>query len=414
MDRVESAEELKQLANEKFNKSDYKEAIKLYSKAIEKSNSDGNKLAIYYSNRSIAQMKIGKYLYALSDAEKAKEYDPYYVKAYYRRAMALFFMNRINESIKELLFITKTLKIKNKQIDKQVQSLKRLRKERGFSEALNYQFDIDSFDEQQIYVEESYDGPIIEQDTEITFDFVLTIIEYLRNQKQLHKRYLWVILKRTQKLLDKYENVVDIDFEMNNQTQITVCGDVHGQYYDFINIFKLNSHPTPEKPYLFNGDFVDRGPWSIEIVIVLFLFKLYNPNCIYLNRGNHEDFLINRKDGFEGEMKAKYCERSFRLISEVFKYLPLAHRINKKVLVLHGGLFNKEGVTIEDIQKLNRKQDVPQEGLMCDLLWSDPTNEDGIHVSGRGLGVDFGPDVAKRFLDNNNLGKLKRITSKVP
>ena len=85
--------------------------------------------------------------------------------------------------------------------------------------------------------------------------------------------------------------------------KITVCGDTHGQFYDLANIFKINGLPSEENPYLFNGDFVDRGSFSAETVITLLAFKIVFPNHFFLSRGNHETKAMNKVYGFEGEIK---------------------------------------------------------------------------------------------------------------
>lgn len=109
-------------------------------------------------------------------------------------------------------------------------------------------------------------------------------------------------------------------------------------------------------------------------------------------------------------MIKKYDKTIYDCFGELFCVLPLAHTINKKIIILHGGLFSKDGVTIEDIKKIQRFQEPPEhgniyynEGLMCEMLWADPCKINGRHPSKRGVGLSFGPDVAKRFLDENNL-----------
>ena len=87
--------------------------------------------------------------------------------------------------------------------------------------------------------------------------------------------------------------------------KLTVCGDTHGQYYDLNNIFKLNGKPSAENPYLFNGDFVDRGSWGLEVFITLLGWKLHDEKCMYLTRGNHETKSMNELYGFEGEVRHK-------------------------------------------------------------------------------------------------------------
>ncbi|XP_072884916.1 serine/threonine-protein phosphatase 5-like [Hemitrygon akajei] len=159
---------------------------------------------------------------------------------------------------------------------------------------------------------------------------------------------------------------------------------------------------------LFNGDFVDRGSFSVEVILVLFGFKLLYPNHFHVLRGNHETDNMNQMYGFEGEVKAKYTSQMFELFSEVFQWLPLAQCINSKVLIMHGGLFSEDGITLEDIKKIDRNRQPPDSGPMCDLLWSDPQPQNGRSVSKRGVSCQFGPDVTKRFLEENKLDYIIR------
>nr|BAH11517.1 unnamed protein product [Homo sapiens] len=150
-----------------------------------------------------------------------------------------------------------------------------------------------------------------------------------------------------------------------NHTQrekITVCGDTHGQFYDLLNIFELNGLPSETNPYIFNGDFVDRGSFSVEVILTLFGFKLLYPDHFHLLRGNHETDNMNQIYGFEGEVKAKYTAQMYELFSEVFEWLPLAQCINGKVLIMHGGLFSEDGVTLDDIRKIERNRQPPDSG----------------------------------------------------
>ena len=107
---------------------------------------------------------------------------------------------------------------------------------------------------------------------------------------------------------------------------------------------------------------------------------------------------------FEGEVVSKYDTKVYELFSQIFCYLPLTYILNKKVMVCHGGLFSKDGIKLEEINKVNRVMEPPDSGIMCDLLWADPIKENGRLPSKRGISVGFGPDITKKFLDDNNLG----------
>jgi serine/threonine-protein phosphatase 5 len=177
-----------------------------------------------------------------------------------------------------------------------------------------------------------------------------------------------------------------------------------------MEIFRLNGFPSATNSYLFNGDFVDRGSWSTEIALLLYAYKWLYPDKFFLNRGNHETDDMNRVYGFEGECKAKYNERVFKIFSESFSALPLATLIGKKYLTLHGGLFSDDKISLDDIRKLNRhnQRQPGQQGLMMEMLWTDPQTAPGRGPSKRGVGLQFGPDVTKRFCENNGLEAVIR------
>lgn len=118
--------------------------------------------------------------------------------------------------------------------------------------------------------------------------------------------------------------------------------------------------------------------------------------------------MMNQMYGFDGEVKAKYSPQMAELFTEVYNWLPLAHCLNKKVLVMHGGLFSSDDVTLDDIRKIDRNRQPPEEGIMCELLWSDPQPQNGRALSKRGVGCQFGPDVTKNFLKKNDLQYIIR------
>eukprot|EP01068_Selenidium_serpulae_P018486 Selendium_serpulae@DN6461_c0_g1_i1.p3 len=254
--------------------------------------------------------------------------------------------------------------------------------------------DVDS-----IVVEADYTGPTYDAATPLDLQAIIDYIKAPGNV--LHKKFAYKIVMEMIQLLKNHETLSRIEVPADGE--FTVCGDVHGQFFDLLNIFQLNGMPNETNPYLFNGDFVDRGSFSVECIITLFAAKLLYPKHVHLARGNHETRNMNKFYGFEGEVKGKYDENLYKLFCEAFCFLPLAHVINSKIFVVHGGLFSTDGVKLSDIAALDRNREPPDEGLMSELLWSDPQAKPGRCPSKRGVACSFGPDVTARFLKENDL-----------
>ncbi|XP_028073172.1 serine/threonine-protein phosphatase 5-like isoform X5 [Camellia sinensis] len=399
------AEEIKLLANEAFKAHKYSQAIDLYSQAIELN----SQIAVYWANRAFAHINLEEYGSAIQDASRAIEIDPKYSKGYYRRGAAYLSMGKLKEALKDFQQLKKICPNdpdaakKLKECEKAVMKLK-------FEEAIaapesERRSIADSIDFNSIEVEPQYSGARIEGDV-VTLDFVKKMMGDFKNQKCLHKRYAFQIVLQIREMLGALPSLVDINIP--DGKHFTVCGDVHGQFYDLLNIFELNGLPSEDNPYLFNGDFVDRGSFSVEVILTLFAFKCMSPSAIYLSRGNHESKSMNKIYGFEGEVRSKLNETFVELFAEVFCCLPLAHVINEKVFVVHGGLFSVDGVKLSNIKAIDRFCEPPEEGLMCELLWSDPQPQPGRGPSKRGVGLSFGADVTKRFLQENNLDLVVR------
>ncbi|XP_046871780.1 serine/threonine-protein phosphatase with EF-hands 2 [Hypomesus transpacificus] len=173
------------------------------------------------------------------------------------------------------------------------------------------------------------------------------LVDAFRNKRQLHSRYVLQLLLETWKLLRSLPNISRIS--TCNSKEITICGDLHGQLEDLLLIFYKNGMPSMEKPYVFNGDFVDRGKDSIEILLILFSFLLLYPSDVHLNRGNHEDHIVNLRYGFTKEVLGKYKmhgKRILKLLQKIFSWLPLATVIDQKVLILHGGISDTTDLSV--------------------------------------------------------------------
>lgn len=401
---MEAAEKLKNEANEFFNKQDYYTAIDLYSKAIEKNPNN----AVLYSNRSISHLRLENFGYALSDADKATSLNPTYTKAYYRKGAAQMALGKYKLALREFEHVTK-LRPNDPEAKSKYNECNKMVSKIAFEKAISVDQKkvniADTINLDAMSIEEDYNGPILE-DGKVTVKFVTDLMEYYKQGNKLHRKYAYKILIDVKVYLQKQPTLVHI--KVPDDKKFTVCGDIHGQFYDLMNIFKLNGVPSDSNPYLFNGDFVDRGSFSVECIFTLFSFKLLYPDHFYMSRGNHESLTMNRVYGFCGEVTSKYTAQMANLFSEVYNWLPLAHCINDRVLVMHGGLFSTDNVTLKDINETDRNKEPPEEGIMCELLWSDPQPMLGRSQSKRGVGCQFGPDVTHNFLKKNGLDYIIR------
>jgi serine/threonine-protein phosphatase PP1 catalytic subunit len=188
---------------------------------------------------------------------------------------------------------------------------------------------------------------------------------------------------------------------------ITVCGDIHGQYHDLLRLFDIGKYP-PKTNYLFLGDYVDRGCQSIETICIMFAFKISYPENFFMLRGNHECSYINRQFGFYQECITQYDANTWKMFCDVFNCLPLAAIIDDKIFCVHGGI-SPYLTDLQQIRAAPRPFEVPEEGLFCDLLWSDPDPEaDDWDVNDRGTSYVFGEKALRTFLDKFNFDIICR------
>ncbi|KAF2268825.1 Metallo-dependent phosphatase [Lojkania enalia] len=319
-------------------------------------------------------------------------------------------------------------------------------------------------------------------------------IAQLRACRPIPENQVREVCYKARELLIEEGNVVTVD------APVTICGDIHGQFHDLMELFRVGGD-VPDTNYLFMGDFVDRGFYSLESFLLLLCLKVRYPDRITLIRGNHESRQITTVYGFYDECLRKYGSANvWRHCCEVFDYLALgalvigasttltptdgppaptnttqlapldseieietlnaANEIMYRyardssqasnsqqpstqspsassptiptpsnigpagtsatssssgspgtpggaILCVHGGLSPLID-TIDKIRLLDRKQEVPHEGAMCDLLWSDPDEIDGWGLSPRGAGFLFGADIVKCFNYKNDLSLIAR------
>jgi len=405
-DDLAKAEAFKDEGNNFFKAGKYAEAVAKYNDAIELN----PEVPSYYTNRAFCHLKMENHGLAIADATVALELDKSFFKAYYRRGSAYMALARYKDALKDFKAV-RQLKPSDKDALEKFKAADKEVKREAFEKAIHSDSPTEkpisdqlADDLEGMAVESSYVGP--RPTLPLTHDMCLEIAEHLKNQKQLHRKYVFQILIALKAQLEKLPTLVDVPIPEGGHCN--VCGDTHGQYYDLLNIFETFGYPSESNPYLFNGDFVDRGSFSLEVVLLLFTFKVLYPNHLHLSRGNHETLNMNKIYGFEGEVKHKYNAQMFQLFLEVFHCLPLSHVLAGKIFIVHGGLFSKDDVMLDDIRKVDRKREPPDEGLMSEMLWSDPQPSKGRAPSKRGVGLSFGPDVTAAFLERNGLKMVVR------
>ncbi|KAF4664673.1 serine threonine-protein phosphatase [Perkinsus olseni] len=184
-----------------------------------------------------------------------------------------------------------------------------------------------------------------------------------------------------------------------------------------MEMFRIGGFP-PDTNYLFLGDYVDRGYFSVEVISLLLAYKVRYPDRITILRGNHESRQITQVYGFYDECLRKYNTANvWKMLTDLFDYLPLTALVENSIFSMHGGL-SPSIDTLDDVRQIDRVQEIPHEGVstfaydilgpMCDLLWSDPDDRGGWGISPRGAGFTFGQDISAQFNHHNGLKLIAR------
>eukprot|EP00475_Leptophrys_vorax_P036720 TRINITY_DN6251_c0_g1_i2.p2 TRINITY_DN6251_c0_g1~~TRINITY_DN6251_c0_g1_i2.p2 ORF type:complete len:533 (-),score=131.04 TRINITY_DN6251_c0_g1_i2:2123-3664(-) len=224
------------------------------------------------------------------------------------------------------------------------------------------------------------------------------------------------LIRATRAVLAKEPNLLKL------RDPIAVCGDLHGQFFDLVKLLEVAGDPAKTQ-YLFLGDYVDRGCFSTEVLFYLFSLKITYPKTLFLLRGNHECRHLTAFFNFKEECIYKYDLEIYEEFMKCFDALPLSACLNEKFLCMHGGL-SPDVEKVDDINDIDRFKEIPREGAMCDLLWSDPFDEKKDEEEEEGTGHShggaepilwfsfnqtrqcsfvFGVNAVTQFLDNNNL-----------
>lgn len=461
-ERKKRVEEIKAAGNAQFLKGEYAQAKALYTDALAL---DPTVVTIL-SNRAMCELKLEQHGLAIADASKAIELDPKFAKAYYRRASANLSILDPRAALPDLKMVLR-LDPRNAQVKMQFDATTKLVRRLEFEKAIRVEDGpapsktIEEYLEQRIggaQISPDYTGPRLPTKAEgnnyisplvdekpylgqIDDAFIDKMIAHFKEGKQLPNGIAWAIVLGALRAFSEEPSLVEYD--VPEGTTIEVVGDTHGQFYDFVHLLSLTGRPSKNHAVLFNGDFVDRGSWSVEIALTIFAFKWLYPSTTLINRGNHETSDMNKVYGFEGECKAKFGgDMTFKLFTQTFISIPLATLISvplpplpadklpadaskspahlkpilhketgrKRFFVVHGGLFSNDNVTLNDIRAIDRfaKKQPGQEGLMMELLWSDPQVMPGRGPSKRGVGFGFGPDVTRTWCELNGITSVLR------
>jgi serine/threonine-protein phosphatase 5 len=275
--------------------------------------------AVYYANRAQAQIKLESYGSAIQDANEAIKFvfnmfavavfiiypcyrlDPAYIKAYYRRATCYFVLGRLKDALKDFKAVVKIVP-RDPDAAKKLKECEKAVREEAFNKAIESEHTAEEIvDVDAIVVDASYTGPrlpdVAPGDTpNVTPEFVQELIAHYRDQKNLHRKYMIQLLNAAKNMFKNLPSLLRLPIAMGDKAvtdgpvnpHFTVCGDTHGQFFDLLNIFSIGGFPSESNPYLFNGDFVDRGSFSVENVVTLMAIKLSCPSAVHMLRGNHE------------------------------------------------------------------------------------------------------------------------------
>jgi len=229
--------------------------------------------------------------------------------------------------------------------------------------------------------------------------------EHLAGEGLLSQELLLDIIKKAGTLFESEPNLVKLSDPM------TVVGDIHGQFFDLLKLLEVGGKPG-DAQYLFLGDYVDRGSYSVEVVTLLYVLKIKFPKRIRMLRGNHECRQMTSFFNFREECEYKYDITVYNAFMDSFDTFPLAATINNKFLAVHGGL-SPELLSLKTINSISRVAEPPREGLLCDLLWSDPLEEKDqakakkgphfVHNKVRGCSYSYSFEGTIKFLTKNSL-----------
>lgn len=217
-----------------------------------------------------------------------------------------------------------------------------------------------------------------------------------------NKRCISELIELATSVLDSEPNVLRLE------PPITICGDSHGQLYDVLHLFEVVGQPG-ETRYLFLGDYVDRGYYSIELICLLLCFKVKYQHDFFLLRGNHETRAVCEEYGFLAEVNAKLGDAEiWRKFTNLFDYLPIVAIVDSRLFCVHGGL-DPSIETVAQIERIDRRKEPELTSGFAGLLWSDPSESvSDWKRSNRRAGYLFNRRLTNEFLQQNGLQMVVR------
>ncbi|ETW02752.1 hypothetical protein H310_05251 [Aphanomyces invadans] len=278
-----------------------------------------------------------------------------------------------------------------------------------------------------IDITDMYEGILLNDP--LTKEDAHNLVESFKRGQKLHRNFAMHILTAALQLFQHKPNITEVS--ITPSPHITIVGDLHGQLDDLLLIFRENGMPGPENPYIFNGDIVDRGTRSIECALIIFTFAVVFPDFVHINRGNHEDKSITEVFGFMKECLLKYDSEVYAMFCVVFKWLPIGTILDKRILILHGGIPRDATTKLHDLSDIPRhlydlsmyrtKGDTKESRklhktmrIVKDILWSDPHTVNGWKENPRGAGINYGQDHVYKYMVKNRLELIIRSHECVP
>ena len=251
----------------------------------------------------------------------------------------------------------------------------------------------------------------IEKEIEESFDRISYLKEKLIESRKgqlcsnvkLSEREIFTVINKALQIFKNEPVMLELE------PPIYICGDIHGQFYDLLRVFDILKYP-PESKFLFLGDYVDRGKKSLECILLLLCLKIKYPTRIYLLRGNHESEDVNRTYGFFDECKRKVSIKIYKQFCNLFNHLPITALVGEKILCMHGGL-SYDLKDINQLKLIQKPTEIPDSGLLCDLVWSDPDENlflDFCKNNERGISVCFSKTAVEDFTKNNDIDLICR------